>query len=189
MGHGRSEIYLSNFLLGAAVAVTGVLLSVFSTAVIGTPMFGFLKTEPSHVLLILFDYLLAAIAYGSVYQMVSMLCQNKAYAAIINVLLAFAFLFVGIGLYQSLSAPEMIEQAQLSVNGEITYDTVENPYYLSGLKREIYQFFLDFLPGGQAMQIVQCHMEHPYRLPVFSLVIIGITNAVGISFFRKKDIK
>lgn len=188
-GHGRSRIYLSNFLLCLTAAVVCVLLSVFITIAIGIPMFGFFTTKPVMLLLLFADYLMAAFAYVSVFLLVSMLCQNKAYASVLNILLAFCFLFIGIYLYSCITAPEMIEMAELAVNGEIQIESVPNPQYLTGMKREIYQFFLDFIPGGQAMQIAQWDVIHPYRLPLYSAIIIFVANAAGLIFFRKKDIK
>ncbi len=188
-GHGRSRIYLSNFLLCLAAAAVCALLSVFITIAIGIPMFGFFTTKPGMLFLLFADYLMAAFAYASVFLLVSMLCQNKAYASVLNILLAFCFLFIGIYLYSRITAPEMIEMAELAVNGEIQIESVPNPQYLTGMKREIYQFFLDFIPGGQAMQIAQWDVIHPYRLPLYSAIIIFVANAAGLVFFRKKDIK
>ena len=41
---------------------------------------------------------------------------------------------------------------------------------LSGIKREIYEFLNDFLPGGQAIQIADMSSKHPWKLVLYSSI-------------------
>lgn len=61
--------------------------------------------------------------------------------------------------------------------------------YLTGIKRQMYPFFMDFLPIGQCAQIANLEVLHPYRLGVYSIIIIAVTNLFGFFVFNKKDIK
>ncbi len=85
------------------------------------------------------------------------------------------------------------EDMEISIEGadgmDFALETVKNPHYVSGLRREIYQFFLDFLPSGQVMQIGSRTALHPYLMGVYSMIIIVVSNLAGMFFFEKKDIK
>lgn len=188
VGRSRTGIYLANTIVCSFGAVVMILFSMFFTMIVGIPLFGFFKSALSRLLLLAVAYLMAVVAYASVYNLISMLIPNKAYAAVINVLLAFVLLFLAIYLYQCLIAPDMINQMEL-INGEASYSQVPNPSYLTGTKREIYQFFLDFFPSGQAMQVASLEAAHPVWMIVYSVIITVVTNAAGVFFFRRKDLK
>ena len=62
-----------------------------------------------------------------------------------------------------------------------------NPRYISGVKRQVYQFLYDFIPMGQAVHVADYTFEWYY--PVYSLLLIAITTVPGLLLFRRKDIK
>lgn len=64
-----------------------------------------------------------------------------------------------------------------------------NPRYLTGLKREICQFIMDFLPTGQCIQMEEAVVIHPIRMILSSAGIVLITTLGGIIAFEKKDLK
>ena len=65
-----------------------------------------------------------------------------------------------------------------------------NPDYLRGTERELYQFFNDFLPTGQAVNISgQGELsQSPGLLAAYSASIIIVSTGVGMFVFKKKDI-
>ena len=73
--------------------------------------------------------------------------------------------------------------------GSAVSGQVENPQYLTGMKREIYQFFLDFLPTGQAVEISMQSTPHLWLMPLHSLFITLVSTGCGLVCFRKKDLK
>ena len=64
-----------------------------------------------------------------------------------------------------------------------------NPNYLTGTKRQIYEFLQDFTPGGQALQLAGLQAEHPAQLALYSGMILLLTTCCGILVFRRKDLK
>ncbi len=188
IGHSRNTIYLSSFIVCAIAGVVLYIVSLGVSAAIGIPMFGTLQIPFTSFLLLFVDGLLLCIAYAAIYNLVGMLSSNKAYTAIINILLVFTLLFIGIWLYQSLNQPEMMEQAQM-IDGQIHLETVQNPNYLTGTRREIYQFFFDCLPGGQSFQISSLEVIHPYLLGICSVIITIVSTIIGMISFKNKNIK
>ena len=188
VGHSRQHIYLSNFI---TCVLVGVILSVWGIIVnlaIGVPLFGTPEMALNGMALLIADTLLVCIAYASVYNMIGMLCSSKSHTVMICILVSVVLFFASVYLYSSLSQPEIIDAA-VSVNGNFSFEQMPNPMYLTGIKRQIYQFFMDFLPSGQCAQIANLEVLHPYRLGVYSIIIIAVTNLFGLFVFNKKDIK
>lgn len=188
IGHSRNNIFISNFILCMITVLLIYLIAVVTTCAVGIPLFGWIQIKLSSCLLLFVDGALLCIAYAAIYNVIAMLTTNKAHTAIISILVAFGLLFVTIWLYQSLQQPEMMQQAVMGSEG-IELETVKNPHYLTGLKREIYQFVLDFIPSGQAAQISSLEAVHPYWMGIYSIIIIVVFNLIGIICFQKKDLK
>ncbi len=184
VGRSRTQIYLSNFI---ACAAAGAVQLFFASAVIwtfimllmGRPQIGapaFLST----CIVMLF----LCVSYASIYNFVSMLVSGKAYASILNILLAVAFLITASFLLSKLAIPETMQP----------YAMGANPYYVSGVKRRVYQFFADFLPAGQTLQMADLSLvwKMPgalFRYCGLSAAIAVILNTAGIILFRHKDLK
>ncbi|MFR7475392.1 ABC transporter permease subunit [Frisingicoccus sp.] len=188
IGHSRQHIYMSNFI---TCALVGVILSVWGIIVnlaIGIPLFGTPELALKGLAIMIGDSILACIAYTSIYNMIGMLCSNKSHTVMICILSSVVLSFASIYLYSVLSQPEIVDTA-VSVNGNFSVEQMPNPMYLTGIKREIYQFFMDFLPSGQCAQLANLEVLHPYRIGIYSIVIIAVTNFLGLLLFNKKDIK
>ena len=92
-------------------------------------------------------------------------------------------------LYSRVSEPEMINGLVITQEGMQMGDPSPNPRYLTGIKREIYQFVIDFLPTGQCGQMRELNVLHPVRMMVSSIVIAIVTTLGGIFAFERKDLK
>lgn len=186
IGQSRNSIYAANLVTCAFI---GLLLFLWGLAVnlaIGIPLFGMPQMPANTLGLLFLDSLLAIIAYASIFNVIGMLCSNKAHSVMICILSAFVLLFIAIFIYSKLAQPEMYEAVSI---GESNLEMMANPNYISGIKREIYQFFMDFLPSGQCSQIGNLEVPHPFRMGIYSLLIIIVSNILGIFCFRKKDLK
>ena len=65
----------------------------------------------------------------------------------------------------------------------------ENPSFLRGREREVYQFAADFLPTGQALLYNFDMVVHPWAMCLYSLLILAASTGVGLAAFRRKDLK
>lgn len=190
IGHRRSSIYLSNLIVSSAAGLLMCLIYFMTVSAIGIPLFGFLQTDPKIIWLMILNSALLIISYCSVFTMLSMLSQNKAVVAVISIIGFFVLFFLAMNIYARLSAPEFYESYIMGeAVGDMTSQAMANPQFLRGSEREIWQFFFDFLPTGQAAQISNLEAVHPFRLPLYSLAALALTAVPGILAFRKKDIK
>ena len=129
-----------------------------------------------------------AIAFSSIFTLISMLNQSKAITAVICILMAFSLLFIGAQLNKSLNEPETNMGMAMTENGMETQE-LPNPKYLDEDARKVVQFFYDLLPGGQAIQCASGEVVNLTLLPVYSLLIIVLTSSVGLCLFKRKELK
>ena len=117
-----------------------------------------------------------------------MLFSNKTNGTVISILLAFFLFFIAAGVFSSLIQPKYVDNQIVTENGLKT-KRVENPNYLSGTKRKVYEILLDTIPSGQAMQYTIVKLDKVKSLYLNSSFIILFFNIIGLVSFCKKDLK
>lgn len=188
IGQKRTSIYLSNLIICAIVSIVMCAAFLIAYLCVGIPLLGFFEMGIKLVLLFTLAVFVLSIAFASIFTLISMLNHNKAITAVVCILLAFLFLFVGAQLNRMLNEPETNMGLIMTENGQ-EYQEIPNPNYLEDGEREVVQFFYDFVPGGQALQCVSMEAHNIAVLPVYSLIIIILTTGIGMFFFRKKELK
>lgn len=188
IGHKRTSIYLSNLIVDAMVSLVLCLVFFIPYLCIGIPLLGFFEMNLQFVLLFALAVFVLAIAFASIFTLISMLNHNKAITAVICILFAFLLLFAGAQLNKMLNEPETNMGLITTEHGQ-EYQEIPNPNYLEDGERKVVSFLYDFVPGGQALQCASLEANHIAVLPVFSFIIIVLTTGVGLFFFRKKELK
>ncbi len=193
IGHTRLCIYLSNLIV-CSVAGLGFCISYMIGAfAVAVPFYTIDPGILTGVATLVLCSFVMCVAFTALCTLTAMLCQNKALTAVINILAACFLLVISIYIMSRLSQPEMYSGYSLNTEtGEIEMsEGIPNPDYLRGTEREIYQFFNDFLPTGQAANITgQLSLSgSPGLLASYSACIIIVSTGAGIFVFKKKDIK
>ena len=197
VGHTRSAIYFSNLVVNIVAALITNLAFIIAVSAVGIPLFGPLTIGTRGVLLLLSASVLMMVAFTAIFTLLGMLIQNRTIVAIVSILGVVILFVAAITINQRLSEPEFYDSFTYEVtedSGVVTdvsegVEKVPNPNYLQPRQRTIYEFFYDLLPTGQAMQISQRTAPHPWHMQLYSLLIIVITTACGVFFFRRKDLK
>lgn len=191
VGHGRSTIYLSNLITCAAAGLMMCLAYIVAVSAVGIPLLGGFELPPGLIPVIILDSLVMTIAFSSIFTLLGMLNQNKAVTAVISILGVVVLFFVAIHINSALDAPEFYDNYVITDSSGIpdVVQQVVNPAYLRGTVRTVYQFLLDFIPTGQAVQFAAQKAVHLWQMPLYSLLIIILTTGGGLAFFRKKDVK
>lgn len=190
VGHTRNSIYLSNLL--TCMVVGGVLSIVHTITIIcvGTPLLGFYTMEPGDVIGYTVAIITMTFSFASLYTFVAMKCQSKATIAVACLMLWIGLLFVSLYVQNKLMEPEMIESAVMLSNiGEQSLEMVANPEYISGTTRNVFTFLSEFLPSGQAILFMRCEGNHWGRIIVYNIISSGTLVALGMFFFKHKDLK
>lgn len=195
IGHNRSSIYLSNLIISTAAGLLTSLAFIITVSAVGIPLLGWFQADIKTVLLFFISSIMLIIAFASIFTLISMSNQNKAIAAVICIFGFFLLFFLATYINERLSAPEFYNSYIFTdTNGSMMSESMPNysmpnPDYLRGTTRDIYTFFYDFLPTGQAMQLSNMSATHLWQMPLYSLLITIATTLGGILYFRKKDLK
>ena len=189
VGHTRESIYCSNLLLCIGASLLMAFAWLFSYASLGH----FLLFPPeASAKTILFYALISAFtitAYASLFCMLSMLIPKKAAAAVTCLLVFGGLLIIGMTIAARLDAPEFHQGYIMGANGLEQAPPTPNPKYLQPDERKVWQFFFDFVPAGQSMQLITFSVLHPLALMLYSMLIDVAAAAVGLIVFRRQNLK
>ena len=190
VGHSRLSIYFANLITGYAACVLCSAAYMLGCAALGIPLLGWFTQPPTLLLTALAGCLLMTAAFCAIFTFVTMNCARKSTAVVICLLGVFAAFIWMIVVHSMLEAPEFITSYEMSVNGEIMQAISEpNPSYLTGMKREVYQFLYDLLPSGQSIQYCSLQFGDPARLMGLAAAVCAVFTAAGGLLFRRKDLK
>lgn len=188
IGCSRTRIYLSGFLTCAVAMLLSTFAYMAVLCVLGIPVFGLFEGDPGGLLLIFAASALLNLVHVALFHLVSMLNSSKSASAIICMALSLLLLVAASLLLQRLAQPELIQQVQM-VDGSPVVSQAANPKYLTGSTRILYQFFVDLLPSGQALQIASAQVAHPIQILLYSSGVTVLLNLIGIYLFNRKNLK
>ncbi len=191
-GHARRDIYLSKFIVCAAADVVIYVVYILVVLGLGQILLGGTTFHVKEILVFGAAGITAMLAMTALLLLFAMSIQSKASGSVVCLLSAIILLFAALIIYQRLEAPEYYEA--YSYVDEETGETIEverekNDRYLSGRKREVYEFLYNFLPVSQLYQIAMNEPDNLKLMVVYDFVIVVITTGVGIAIFKKKNIK
>lgn len=188
VGHTRENIYLASLI--TTFTATLVIMSVWLvSALVAVPTLGFWKIGVFRLVLFLLISAMFVLAYSAIFTVINMLSSNKALTVLISILLFLGLLVFASVIYNSLSEPETVSGVLITQNGLEMAEPSPNPNYITGVKREIYSFIVDFLPTGQGIRLWRLEITNPVRMLASSLFIAVISTAGGLFAFKKKNIK
>lgn len=187
-GKKRTDVYLANFITCTVVSVIICCVFFLAYLCVGIPLLGFFSIDIKIVLQLFLTVIFLSIAFSAIYTLIAMSSTNKAVTAVICILLAFLFLFIGMQLNKMLSQPETVLGMTMK-EGVQAYEELPNPDYLNAEERKIVQFAYDFIPGGQVAQCAAMDAVNLPLLPVYSFIIVLVTTGIGLLIFRRKDLK
>lgn len=194
VGHKRKAIYLANLIVCSAASVLMCISFLAASCTMGTLLLGKFQMTFGAMVICTEISLIMVIACAAIFTMISMLIQNRAYASVVCILGIGALLIWATFIHAKLDAPEFYPAYSFSTDGEgggVAEDDMQipNPDFLRGDKRKAYEFLLDFLPTGQAIQIASQSGAGKWQQPVYSLVILTAAAGAGMTAFERKDIK
>lgn len=190
-GHTRWSDYLSSLIVHSAQILLCLFSFLLADLALGLPLLGGFVID-KRILLMLAGSIVTMLAFSAIFTLISMLCQNKTTGVCICLILFCVMFFMAMDIAQRLEEPEFYEGYTYMTDAGVTEheDAQPNPNYLTGTKREVYEFLQDFLPCNQMYQYTMMHSEiDTRRLMLYSLSIIIVVTAAGIFVFRKKDVK
>lgn len=190
-GHSRIAVYFSFLIVSITAVFLMCLAYLVSSLCTGIPLLGFFSDAAFPVVLgHVGAIFILAVAFTAICTAVAMLCQNKATTATVCILGVFLLLFLGVYIHARLEEPEYYETYYLEAEEAIEENTslTPNPSYISGTKRQVYEFLHDFLPGNQAVQLSSLSAAHLWKMSFYSLLIAVAATGTGIYIFYQENI-
>ena len=189
-GKSRGAVYLSSLILSLAACLLMIAAYFLPVVCVGPFITEGLGVSPGMLALIVGGELLMTAALCGLCTVGSMLISRKAILAVVLLLAVLVLLGVATTIESRLEEQEFYQGLMMNDDGEIVdMSDIPNSGYLTGMKREVYQFIVDFLPTGQALLYNFDMAVHPWQMCLYSLLILCASTAGGIAAFRRKDIK
>ena len=209
VGHSRNAIYLTNLIISVIASVLCEFIYSLFMFFIGSHIYGKLQMPISQLLMIILNIVLVIITYCSIFNLISHICSEVTISVIICVISFIIMLVLEMAIGQIATQPKYITSSTLEDGKEIILSKEPNPNYPGD---DIVNFAktIDLLfPQGQAFQLshevygywakdkeqiynkeeIEEAIKKLYTMPIYSLIVIAITNVSGLYLFSKKELK
>lgn len=200
IGHSRRDIYLSLFVTNATAGCVFCSIYLIVELCVGIPVLGtFQFFERKEIVVFTVCIYAAVIAFSAILTLITMLASNAAVSGMICMSVVLFLLFFSLCHMWTLSSQEFF--ASDTYSGFKYYHAgSQNPAYVSGIRREIISFLLNFLPNGQLIEFYGLSNEFSRSEVILSNLNPGIMlsgsafftvvpTVIGVFLFGKKDLK
>ena len=191
VGYNRTQIYFAEYItcMVASIILLGIML-LFAT-VFGLLLSLEFQSGWMEIVFLLFCCVLIASVFSAMFVGISMNVGAKATSLVVSIVFLFAILLLASFCINALAEePMAYSNITITVEDGVQFgDIIENPAYVDGTQRTVYELIADILPTGQAIQLNNLEFERAVRWPVFSLIMLVIATVVGYIPFRKRDIR
>lgn len=191
-GHTRGSIYLSKFVVCAVTDIMIHILYIVVVLILGNLLINGTTMTIKEIVLFTMVSTIIMLALTAFLLLLTMSIQSKAVGAIVCLLVMFIMMIFALSIEQRLEAPEYYDAYSYidEDTGEmISVGKEKNPKYLSGTKREVYEFLNNFIPVSQLYQIGMNISDNFSLIVIYDCVIIFVTTGVGIAILKKKNLR
>ena len=191
VGYSRTQVYFSEYLTCMAASVILLAVMLLCSGLFGLFLSLEFLSDWTDISFLVFGCVLMALVFSAMFVGISMNVGSKAASLVASIVFLFAILLLASFCINALEEPLMAyTNVIISVEDGVQFgDLVENPAYVDGTQRMIYELIADILPTGQAIQMNNLEFEHSARWPAFSLIMLIIATVAGYIPFRKRDIR
>ena len=176
VGHSKGSIFLSELICGVGIAFVLYFLCAAIFVIFNFYEVPLLPT--SLIVKIFVDYVLLNMCLAAIFVTISCLFSQQAIITIVNIALVLVMTTASQRLYAQLSQPQYLEHYEtvntewIDEKGNIRYKEekvegseyyVDNPTYVGGVKRDIYDTVYKLSPYGHIIEFVYFNMDwHGY---------------------------
>lgn len=191
VGHSRLKIYISNLLSTYLIILTIYLIYVLIICLSGIFLFKNLTFNFEFLINIIILFLII-LSYASISVFIAMTINNDIVSPVLNVLNSFILIIISFILLSVLSEPKYLHSDDGIYINDVGIEVIdtENPMYIKGSKRTIYEIIVNILPTGEAFQKSRDRdiNTNSYQMLGYSISFIIITNTLGIYLFYNKEL-
>ena len=191
VGYSRTQVYFSEYLTCMAASIILLAVMLLCSSLFGLFLSLEFLSDWTDIAFLVFGCVLMALVFSAMFVGICMNVGSKAASLVASIVFLFAILLLASFCINALEEPSMAyTNVIISVEDGVQFgDLVENPAYVDGTQRMIYELIADILPTGQAIQMNNLEFERSARWPAFSLIMLIIATVAGYIPFRKRDIR
>ena len=191
VGYSRTQVYFSEYLTCMAASIILLAVMLLCSSLFGLFLSLEFLSDWTDIAFLVFGCVLMALVFSAMFVGICMNVGSKAASLVASIVFLFAILLLASFCINALEEPSMAyTNVIISVEDGVQFgDLVENPAYVDGTQRMIYELIADILPTGQAIQMNNLEFERSVRWPAFSLIMLIIATVAGYIPFRKRDIR
>ena len=161
-GYSKTNIYLANLITTILVSLLYMVIAILTLTIISFIFNNSFIITPSKFIYLFFNSILLNISICSIFNFITMSISTKNLSSIYSL---------------SLTIMALVFTSNLPYKISIS----------SGIKKQILTFMYDFIPFGQAYQIVSL-TDNYLKISLYSIILIIIVNILGINIFKNKQI-
>ena len=189
VGHSRISIYLSKLIIVIVASILCELIYIIITLLVGLKLFGKLQMPLSQIVMVMLNTFLIIVVYCSIYNLISFICSEAAVSIVICVF-SFIAMFIAEGaLGYIVNSPQYITNSYWEDGVEYIISQEPNPAYPGDSKVKLAKTIYLCIPQAQASMIANMEIESIYQMPIYSIILIIITNTIGLNLFLRKELK
>ena len=191
VGYSRTQVYFSEYLTCMAASIILLAVMLLCSSLFGLFLSLEFLSDWTDIAFLVFGCVLMALVFSAMFVGICMNVGSKAASLVASIVFLFAILLLASFCINALEEPLMAyTNVIISVEDGVQFgDLVENPAYVDGTQRMIYELIADILPTGQAIQMNNLEFERSARWPAFSLIMLIIATVAGYIPFRRRDIR
>ena len=155
----------------------------------GLPLLGGFVTPMEKVLSWAAAGCLLVVASAAIFTLIAMLVPSRTVVAVVCLLGVLAAVLVSARIASRLEEPEFHSGIMITADGVEVGEATPNPLYLNENQRAPWQAAMDILPTGQGIQLATKNVPYPWRMALYSGLMIFLANGAGVFFFQRKDLK
>lgn len=187
-GCTRTNIYLANLLTNIFISTCFVIIWLLS-GLVGLFKLSPLQMPASQIFSNILVIILFSACISSIFTVIGMLVHSKTSSAIISILIFNALLIIALMINSALNEPELTNGIIISQNGIELCEPIPNPRYIGGNLRKVLEIFIQIIPTGQSILIWSSAITNPAIPILSSVLLIGVFSYIGLTIFRKQDLK
>ena len=190
LGNSRLSVYAANLIVCLFAGLSMCAAYAASYISIGILAVGKFTCSTELIIKYIVASLLILSVFIALFTALAQTISNKAGSSVICIMLALLLIFAGVLIRSALDEPEYFDAFVLTENGvTVSEDRQLNPNYLRGIKRKVFEFMNDILPGCQTLQLVEFKINNINFFYVCDILWMLLFTVTGLAVFKKEDLK
>lgn len=190
VGYNRTQVYFAEYItcLAASLILLAVMLLASGTS--GYFLFREFQYGWSEIAFMVFCCVLITAVLSAMIVGICFNTNSRAISLIASFVFLFAIMLLASFCINALAeAPTTYSDIRITMDGVQLGEMIDNPAYIDGTQRAIYELIADILPTGQSIQLNNLECERADRWPMLSGIMLLIVTILGYIPFRKRDVK